>query len=298
MAQVVCSTKAKGMLIDHLHLAESKITAVEDGATLALGDVTLEFAYTPWVHWPETMSTFAREPKVLFSCDFFGSHLAQSDLFVRDEAYVYEAAKRYFAEIMLPFRSNIRRNMGRIKDFPAEVIAPSHGPVYSRPAFILDAYRDWAGETPKNAAVVPYVTMHGSTQLLVDRLVGALADRGVAVSPFNVAEGYLGKLAIALVDAATIVIASPTVHVGLHPKVAYAALLANALRPKARFVSVIGSYGWATKMPEQVLSLVPNLKLEVLPGVVVKGMPSPEDFRAVDELAETIARKHKESGLV
>jgi len=120
----------------------------------------------------------------------------------------------------------------------------------------------------------------------------------VAVSPFNVAEGDLGKLAIALVDAATIVIASPTVHVGLHPKVAYAALLANALRPKARFVSVIGSYGWATKMPEQVLSLVPNLKLEVLPGVVVKGMPRPEDFRAVDELAETIARKHKESGLV
>ncbi|MBM3312674.1 MAG: FprA family A-type flavoprotein [Candidatus Aminicenantes bacterium] len=297
MAQVVCSAKAKGMLIDHLHLAESKIMAVEDGATLSLGDVTLEFAYTPWVHWPETMSTFAREPRVLFSCDFFGSHLAQSDLFVKDETYVYEAAKRYFAEIMLPFRSNIRRNMERIKDFPAEVVAPSHGPVYPRPAFILDAYRDWAGETPKNEAVIPFVTMHGSTQLLVDRLVGALADRGVAACPFNVAEGDIGKLAIALVDAATIVIGSPTVHVGPHPKVAYAALLANALRPKAKFAAVVGSFGWATKMPGQVLGLLPNLKLEVLPGVVVKGMPRAEDLLAVDELAETIARKHRELGL-
>jgi len=297
MAQVVGSTKAKGMLIDHLHLEASKITAVEDGATLSLGDVTLEFAHTPWVHWPETMSTFARESKILFSCDFFGSHLAQSDLFVKDEEFLYEAAKRYFAEIMMPFRTNIKRNLERIKDFPIEMIAPSHGPIHPRPAFILDAYRDWVGDTPKNAAVVAFTTMHGSTELLVERLVASLAERGVKAFPFNVAEGDIGKLAIALVDAATIVIGSPTVHVGLHPKVAYAAFLANALRPKAKFAAVIGSYGWATKMAEQALALMPNLKLEVLPGVVVKGMPRAEEDEAVEKLAETIARKHKELGL-
>ncbi|MBM3293926.1 MAG: FprA family A-type flavoprotein [Candidatus Aminicenantes bacterium] len=297
MAQVVCSTKAKGMLIDHLHLDASKITAVEDGATLSLGDVTLEFAHTPWVHWPETMSTFAREPKILFSCDFFGSHLAQSDLFVKDEEHVYEAAKRYFAEIMMPFRSSIKRNLERIKDFPVEMIAPSHGPIHSRPAFILDAYRDWVGDRPKNSAVIPYVTMHGSTELLVERLVAALAERGVTAWPFNIAEGDIGKLAIALVDAATIVIGSPTVHVGLHPKIAYAAFLANALRPRAKFAAVIGSYGWATKMAEQVLSLTPHLKLEVLPGVVVKGMPRSEDFAAVERLADLIAAKHGDLNL-
>jgi flavorubredoxin len=297
MAQVVCSSKAKGILIDHLHLAPEKITAVEDGEVLSLGDVTLEFVYTPWVHWPETMSTFARESGVLFSCDFFGSHLAQSGLFVKDEDSVYEAAKRYFAEIMMPFRANIKKNLERIKDLPIAMIAPSHGPIHPRPAFILDAYRDWISDTPKNSAVVAYTTMHGSTELLVEHLVTALAERGVTACQFNVAEGDIGKLAINLVDAATIVIGSPTVHVGLHPKIAYAAFLANALRPKAKFAAVIGSYGWATKMPEQLLGLVPNLKLEVLPGVVVKGMPREEDYRAVEALAETIARKHKELGL-
>jgi flavorubredoxin len=297
MAQVLCSTKAKGMLIDHLHLPDERITAVEDGATLSLGDVTLEFAHTPWVHWPETMTTFAREPRILFSCDFFGSHLAQSGLFVQDEGYVYEAAKRYYAEIMMPFRTSIRRNLERLKVFPIEMIAPSHGPVYERPAFILDAYSDWIDDAPKNRTVVAYISMHGSTGLLVERLVAALAERGVAACQFNLADSDIGKLAIALVDAATIVIGSPTVHVGPHPKMAYTAVLANALRPKARFAAVIGSYGWASKMPEQVLGLMPNLKLEVLPGVIAKGMPGDVDYEAVEKLAETIAFKHKEMGL-
>jgi flavorubredoxin len=108
-AKLVCSTKAKSMLIDLLAIAEDRFVTVEDGETLSLGDKTLKFIYTPWVHWPETMSTYLQEEKILFSCDFFGSHIATSDLFVTDEGRVYEAAKRYFAEIMMPFRNIIKR---------------------------------------------------------------------------------------------------------------------------------------------------------------------------------------------
>ena len=100
-----------------------------------------------------------------------------------------------------------------------------------------------------------------------------------------------------LVDAATLVIASPTVLVGPHPNAAYAAILANALRPKTKFISVIGSYGWASKMLEQLQSMVSNLKAEFIEPVMVKGMPKDADYVALDELADKILEKHKEIGI-
>ena len=102
------------MLIDLLQIPEESFITVKDGETLSLGDKTLKFIHTPWVHWPETMVTYLEEDRILFSCDFFGSHIATTDLFVTDEGRVYEAAKRYFAEIMMPFRSVIKKNLEKL----------------------------------------------------------------------------------------------------------------------------------------------------------------------------------------
>ena len=296
-AKVLCTPKAKGMLMDHLDIAEDKFVTVGDGETVSLGDLTLKFIHTPWVHWPETMSTYLGENKILFSCDFFGSHLAASDVFVTDEGSVYESAKRYYAEIMMPFRTIIQKNLEKLKPLEIDFIAPSHGPVYNRPEFILNAYRDWTSDTPKNEVVIPYISMHGSTQKMVEYLVSALAERGLRVSQFNLADADIGKLAIALVDAATIVIGTPTVHVGPHPNVVYAVHLANALRPKLKFASIIGSFGWGSKAVEQIVAMIPNLKAEVFPPVICRGLPRQADFAALDTLADTIAQKHKSLGL-
>lgn len=52
---------------------------------------------------------------------------------------VYEAAKRYYAEIMMPFRKAIQKNLEKIKDYSIDYIAPSHGPIYREPSFIINA---------------------------------------------------------------------------------------------------------------------------------------------------------------
>ena len=297
-AKVVATPRCKGMLIDLLMIPEEKFITVNDKETVSLGDKTLEFIHAPLVHWPETMLTYLQEDRILFTCDFLGSHLATSDLFVTDEATVYEAAKRYYAEIMMPFRINIQKHLEKIKDYEIDIIAPSHGPIYDKPSFILEAYRGWVFDPPRNIVVIPYISMHGSTQKMVDYLVGALADRSVTVKQFNLSVVDIGKLAMALVDAATMVIGTPTVLVGPHPNVAYAAFLANALRPKLQFVSIIGSYGWGSKAVEQLRGMIPNLKVEVLDPVIIKGFPEESDFRALDNLAEAIAQKHKACNFV
>jgi flavorubredoxin len=293
-AKVVTSPKCKGMLIDLLQISEDKFITVEDGQTLSLGDKTLQFIYIPWVHWPETMGTYLKEDKILFPCDFFGSHLATSSLFVEDEALVYESAKRYYAEIMMPFRTAIKNNLEKIKDLEIDIIASSHGPIYDKPQFIIDAYKDWVSDNVKNEVVLPYISMHDSTRKMVEYFVDALIERGITVKQFNLSVTDIGKLAISLVDAATIVLGSPTVLTAAHPKVAYATILANALRPKTKFASIIGSFGWGGKMVEQIAGLISNLKVEILEPVIAKGYPKESDFTALDKLADKILAKHKE----
>jgi flavorubredoxin len=296
-AKAVCTAKCKPLLADRFMVPDERFKIVEDKEKISLGDRTLEFIHTPWVHWPETMVTYLQEEKILFSCDFFGSHLASTNLYVTDEGQVHEAARRYFAEIMMPFRTNIQGNLQKLKDYKIDLIAPSHGPIYDKPQFIMDAYRGWVYDEPGNIVVLPYISMHGITRKMVSYLVSALVEKGVTVKQFDLAGVDLGKLAMALVDAATVVIGTPTVLAGPHPNVAYAAFLANALRPKLKFASIIGSYGWGGKAVEQIAAMIPNLKVEIIPPVMCKGYPKEGDWKALDNLADAIARKHREAGL-
>jgi flavorubredoxin len=295
-AKLVTTPKGKDVLVALLQVPDDRFTTVSDGETLSLGDKTLEFIYAPWVHWPETMLTYLQEERILFSCDLFGSHLATTDLYVTDDGQAYEAAKRYYAEIMMPFRTSIEKHLQRLRDYELDIIAPSHGPLHKNSPFILEAYRTWVSGPPRNTVVLPYISMHGSTRKMVEYFVAALVVRGVTVKQFNLEAADLGKLAMALVDAATLVIGTPTVLVGAHPHVASAAFLANALRPGLQFVSIIGSYGWGSKAVEQLTGMIPNLKAEVLDPVFIKGFPGEEDFKALDSLASTIAERHRERG--
>jgi len=296
-ARILASDKCKDLLVAFGLIPEGRVDAVKDGQKISLGNKTLEFMHAPWVHWPDTMFTWLPEDRVLFTCDFLGSHLATSSLYAVDEGRVYDTAKRYYAEIMMPFRNNIKRHLARIKDLGMEIIAPSHGPLYNRTEFILSAYRDWSSDEVRNLVVVPYVSMHGATKAMVDYFVEALIKRGIEVRQFDLTRTDLGKLAEALVDPATVVIGSPTILAGAHPNAIHAAFLANALRPKIRFASVIGSYGWGGKMVEQITATIPNLKVEVLKPVVIKGHPKELDFSELDRLADDILNKHKSQNI-
>jgi flavorubredoxin len=297
-ARVITNAKCRDLLIALLHIPQEKFVVIADGDTLSLGDRTLRFFLTPWTHWPETQITFLIEDKILFSCDLFGFHAATSELFIRDEAWAYRSAKRYYAEIMMPFRGSIKGYIEKVRGLSPVIIAPSHGPVNKNPQFILDAYADWVSDSVKNEVVIPYVSMHGSTAKMVDHLMSALIARGIVVKPFNLTHTDIGELACALVDAATVVIATPTVLFGPHPSVVSATYLANALRPKTRFASVIGSYGWGGRSAETITKMLDHVKVDLIPPVLVMGEPGEATMQDLDRLADEILKKHKEINIV
>ncbi|MDH7501394.1 MAG: FprA family A-type flavoprotein [Verrucomicrobiota bacterium] len=291
-AVVLCTKKAKELLADHLDVQPDRIRTVEDGETVSLGDKTLQFVQTPWVHWPETMVTYLPEDRVLFSCDFLGSHLATSELYAGNDPLVMEAAKRYYAEIMMPFRPSVRKNLAKVRELTFDIVAPSHGPIYDHPENILSAYADWSSDRVSNEVVMAYVSMHGSTEAMANYLLAALVERGVKVHKFELTTTDLGKLAMALVDAATIVVGTPILNGGAHPVALAAAHLVGVLRPKLKYGAVIGSYGWSTKGIEQIADAVAGLKLEMLGTVLCKGRPRQDAFAALDNLAGAILEKH------
>jgi flavorubredoxin len=297
-ALIVTNEKCRDLLIALLHLPSDRFRVIKDYETLSLGDRTLEFLLTPWTHWPETQITFLKEERILFPCDLFGSHIATSDLFMQDEQETYLSAKRYYAEIMMPFRASIKGYLEKVRALSPAMIAPSHGPIYKTPQCILDAYADWTSDTVKNEVVIPYSSMHGSTQKMVEHFCEALIARGITVKPFNLSKTDVGELAMALVDTATVVIATPTVLFGPHPQVVYATYLTNLLKPKVRFASVIGSYGWGGKSVETIVKMLDHVKVEVLQPVLVRGLPDEAAMQGLDRLADDILRKHQETGIV
>lgn len=297
-AEVLGSKKCRDLLVDELHVDGQRIRVVKDGERLDLGDRTVEFLNLPWAHWPDTMASWIPEDDILLSCDLFGSHLASTELLTADERRVYPEAKRYYAGIMMPYARMIEKHLDRLEGLSIEMILPSHGPVHTNPAFIMGAYREWVRGPSKNLAAVLYVSMHGSTRKLADHLVGALAENGVEARLINLTGVDAGDLAVTLVDAATIIFATPTVLNGVHPITANTAFLVNALKPRTRWLGLVGSYGWGKgKTEEQARNLLSGLDTDWLPPCQVRSCPRDTDLEGLDDLAATIASKHREAGL-
>lgn len=292
---VLATQKGKDMLVDHLRISPDRIRAVADGEILDLGGKTLRFVHAPWQHWPETMMTWLEEDRILFSCDLYGAHLATAELFVGYERLA-GAAKSYYAEIMMPYAKLIRKNLDKAQALSPAIIAPSHGPLHRDPAAIMKAYDEWVSAPPRNLCVVPYVSMHGSTRELVEHFLCSLADLGVEAQGFDLTVTELGELATSLVDAATVVVATPTVLAGPHPLAVTACYLANALKPKFRYASIIGSFGWGGTTVNQITALLSTVKPEFLEPVMVKGYPKAADYEAVEALAKAIKAKHEGLG--
>ncbi|MDD5497030.1 MAG: FprA family A-type flavoprotein [Atribacterota bacterium] len=291
--KVITNQKCKDLLIDELHLAEEDFYEIKDREIFNFGRFKFQFIFTPWVHWPETFLTYLPDQEILFTCDFFGSHLATSSLWASNDNHNYRAAKRYYAEIMMPFRKNIKNHLKMLEEIAIKIIAPSHGPIYQNPSYIFKAYQEWVSDVVKDEVIIPYVSMHGSTQTMVNYLVKQLMKRNIKVTPYHLTNTDLGELAMALVEAATVILASPTVLTGPHPQIVYAAYLCRVLKPKTRFLGIIGSFGWGSKMEEDLLQLLGNLKVELLPSVITKSFPRREDFLKLDDLADQIIIRHQ-----
>ena len=297
-AIVLTNPKVAENIKNMLFVPEEKIRVIADGEEVSLGDKTLKFIFAPGVHWPDTMFTYVKEDNVIFTCDFLGAHFTFSDVFAPESVELEKSAKRYYAEIMMPFRIMSKKYTKMIKDMNVDMILPSHGPVYKNPDFILDLYTDWTSDAPKNLVALPYVSMYESTKEMIDYLSEKLEAKGIKTFKFDMVEDDLGDLAMTLVDAGTIVMGTSMVLAGPHPVSINVAYIASVLRPKAKFASLVGSYGLGGKLFDLIAQILAPLKLDLIEPLQIKGKLKEDDYKKLDEMAESIFEKHKSIGLI
>ncbi len=295
-AQVVATKKGVEIAGALYRIPESRCLTIRDGDTLDLDGKTLRFLEAPWLHWPETMFTLAGEDKILFPCDFFGAHMATDRLFDDEVSDVLiPEAKRYYAEIMMPFTRMVTTGLDKAKNSAPRIIAPSHGPVYRRPERILEAYEKWSRGRLAAKAVVMYVSMWRSTEHLAKAVVSGISAEGVEAVPFDLSRSDISHVASELVDASAIVLGSPTVIGGLHPAAAYALSLLKLLRPRLRIAAFFGSYGWGGGAATQARTLLEPTGCELISVLDIRGTPGEKEIADAVLLGRKIAQRVKET---
>ncbi len=292
-ARLVTTSKGAKMAQTFYKVPEERIKVVQDQETISLGGKTLLFIEAPMLHWPETMFTYLQEDKILFPCDFFGSHVAQG-LYDEEVEDLIVHAQRYWGEIMMPFRVMAQRALEKIKSLEIKTIAPSHGPIHKNPERILKAYSKWANGETKHKATIAYVTMWNSTEKMIQPIVETLASEGIEIALYNLASADIGDLAKDLVDSRAIVLGAPTVLGGAHPLAVYATYLVKALRPPLKLGVVLSSYGWAAGTVKHIQETLGSSKIEVVGAIEINGPPKQEDIKQVIEVGKTLARRIKE----
>lgn len=297
-AIVVTNATCAGNLKEMLLIPEDKIKTITNNEELSLGNKTLKFMIAPGVHWPDTMFTYIKEDNIICTCDFLGAHYPFDNVFAEPSKELEKSAKKYFAEIMMPFSLVCRKYTQQIKNLNVDMIMPSHGPIHKDPNYILNLYEDWAGEAGKNLVLLPYVSMYHSTEEMIDYLEKELNKKGINTLKYDMVCGDLGDLAIALVDATTIIMGASMVLAGPHPAAMNTAYLASILRPKAKIASFVGSYGWGGNLFGKLGETLSTLKLDVIEPIIVKGKAKADDYKKLDEMVNTIYQKHKELNLV
>ncbi|MDD3257751.1 MAG: FprA family A-type flavoprotein, partial [Methanocorpusculum sp.] len=71
------------------------------------------------------------------------------------------------------------------------------------------------------------------------------------------------------------------------------AYLVRALRPKVKYLGVIGSYGWGTNAVNYLAEMLAPLGAEMLEPVYIKGLPDEQTIANLHKLADSIEERHK-----
>lgn len=297
--KVFASVMGVKTLQDQFH-SGLELIPLQDGDTLSLGAINLRFLETRMLHWPDSMMSYLVEERTLFSQDGFGMHWATSARFadeLEENTLRYQAAK-YYANILLPYSALVGKLIERLKKLalPIDIIAPDHGPIWRKnPTAVVSWYQEWAQQKPKKKAVVVYDTMWGSTDILARTIGDAIAEHGVEVKVMRLRANNRSDVVTEILDAAAVIVGSPTLNNGIFPTVADLLSYLQGLKPKDKLGAVFGSYGWSGGAVSILAEELKGTGIELVADPLkVKFMPDEEALRRCREMGSLIAGRIEE----
>jgi flavorubredoxin len=255
--------------------------AVKSGDFLDLGKRKLHFVQTPMVHWPDNMVSYCPQEKIIFSNDAFGQHIASSERF--DDEYpfhimLHEAAK-YYANIVLPYSSQVQKALKVAGDLDIEMICPSHGLIIrQKVSEIISYYQKWSSNEVDQKALIIYDTMWNSTNLIAHKIQSAFETKGFQTRIYNLQNIHISDIMTEILSAKYICIGSPTLNNNILPTVSAFLTYLKGLAPKNRIGLAFGSYGWGGQSIPIIENILIDCGFETLEQIKFQYVPSSEDL--------------------
>jgi flavorubredoxin len=299
---ILGSKKTRDMLAAFYGVTDN-VRVLEDGESLSLGDKTLRFFSTPFVHWPETMMTYVEEDEILFSCDAFGGYGAlRGGIFddqCTDFGFYEKEALRYYVNIVAVFSRPVLQAISKLDNVPISIIAPSHGLIWrENPGRIVELYQKWAGYAgkPGEAGVtLIYGTMYGNTEEMMNAVAQGVSDEGVSVDIFDARRTHVSYILPSLWVNRGVIVGAPTYEGSLFPPVAQVLSMAATKRIRNKTATHFGSYGWSGGAQREFESFVDKLKWEMTEPYEFNGGATDEDLRHGEAFGAEFARRIREA---
>ncbi len=272
-----------------LHYGPLKLRAARNGEKISLGSRTLEFILTPMVHWPDNMMAYCPEEKILFSNDAFGQHIATCERFEEEYSFdiIMDEAKKYYANIVLPYGAQVKKALEASSTLHIEVIAPSHGIIWrSHVKDIIREYDKWSSNTTDKKALIVYDTMWKSTEMMAIAIYNAFEKKDYFPKLLSLQHNHISDIMTELLTAEYICVGSPTLNNNMLPTVSAFLTYMKGLAPKGRKALAFGSYGWGGQSIKQVEEVLASCGFELLESVKVQYVPTE---KALAEITEKIA---------
>ena len=300
-ARVVFTPIAQTIFKKFYGFDPAAVIVKDEAAEISLGNKTLRFIQTPWLHWPETMSTYLVEDRMLFCCDAFGSFkklpadaILESDIDMVKQN-ICGCSQKYFATVFNGQREWILKAIEKFykMNLEIEVLAPSHGPVYTDNAKqTISKWASWSKGTYTKTVVVAYDTMYGMTAKCLNAIVKGVREVGGTVLSFNLSEDTAVDALTALVEAPALIVGSPTYEHEIFPKVVDFLNLLKTKKFSNRCASVFGSFGWSGEATRKLSVELTTLGFELVEKPLsVFGSPTKEDLERASQLGKAVAEK-------
>jgi len=295
-AQIITSTRGEKGLRRH-YKKEWNFKVVQSGDTLNIGKRTLHFVHIPMVHWPDSMITYIPKDKLLLPNDAFGQHIASSERFDDEIEWgiLNEEAEKYYANIVMPYGSQVEKVLETLPKLDIDMVAPSHGIIWrSHIKDIISQYSKWARYETDQKALIIYDSMWGSTEKMAHCLKEGIEEAGIPVKMRNLKTSHISDVVTDVNSSKLIAIGSPTLNNTMLPTMGGFLTYLKGLRPKNRTGFVFGSYGWGGQAVGEMEKILQELSWDMpIKSININYIPDENEFINMKETGNKLGKTIK-----
>jgi flavorubredoxin len=287
-------------IVDAYYGFKDNLYEVKDGDELELGNHTLKFVNTPWVHWPETMMTYDKTDKILFSGDAFGSFGTLDGGIFDDEVnleFYEDELRRYFSNIVGKYSNMVQKAFKKLEGVDINMIAATHGPIWrSDVNKIIDLYNKWSKFETEEGVVIIFGSMYGNTEKMADYLARRISEQGIKnIRVRDASKTHLSHLINDIWRFKGVLLGSAAYNSAMHPNMEHLTRTLEHMKVKNHILGLFGSFSWNGGGVKTLKKFAENIEWEMAAEPLeIKGIPTEEELNEGDELAKQMAARVKE----